>query len=164
MSAMARKRTYAYLKSSNCPKLRCRPSRRAVYTELTTLKLWNLLNMKQRSEDRIERDEDIFVHVKSCIEKPELVGLSIPCKAEDFSPHGLKHHSELPLSPGSLVYITLSIEVPFSTYLLLSEVRWEYEDGGKLMSGLKFLEGEHSDLKRWIEEFDSIFNDDSTTD
>ena len=119
--------------------------------------------MEQRSEARIERDVDIFVHVKSCKEKPDLVGISILCGAKDFSPHGLKHNSELALSPGSLVYITLSIEKPISTFLLLCEVIWEFEDGGKLTSGLKFLEGENSDLKRWVEAFDSIFNDDSTT-
>ena len=119
--------------------------------------------MEQRSEDRIKSDVDIFVHVKSCKEKPELVGTSIRCGAKDFSRHGLKHNSELPLSPGSLVYITLSIEVPYSTYLLLCEVRWEFENDGKLTNGLKFLEGEHSDLKRWVEAFDSIFYDDSTT-
>ena len=119
--------------------------------------------MDQRSEDRIEREVDIIVHVRSCIEKPELVGTSIPCKAKDFSPHGLKHISELPLSPRSLVYVTLSIEVPYSTYLLLCEVRWDFENDGKSTGGLKFLEGEHSDLKRWVEAFDSIFKDDSTT-
>ena len=119
--------------------------------------------MEKRSEARIERDVGIFVHVKSCKEKPDLVGNSIRCGAKDFSPHGLKHISDLPLSPGSLVYITLSIEEPFSTFLLLCEVRWEFEDDGKLTSGLKFLEGENSDLKRWVETFDSIFNDDSTT-
>ncbi len=119
--------------------------------------------MEQRSEARIERDVGIFVHVKSCKEKPDLVGTSIPCGAKDFSPHGLKHNSELQLSPRSLVYITLSIGVPYSTYLLLCEVCWDIENEGKITGGLKFLEGEHSDLKRWIEAFDSIFKDDSTT-
>ncbi len=119
--------------------------------------------MEKRSETRIERDMGIFVHVKSCKEKPDLVGISIPCGAKDFSPHGLNHNAELPLSPGSLVYITLSIEIPYSKFLLLCEVRWEFENDGKLTSGLKFLEGEHSDLKRWVEAFDSIFKDDSTT-
>jgi len=119
--------------------------------------------MDQRSEDRIEREVDIVVHVRSCIEKPELVGISIPCKAKDFSPHGLRHNSELQLPPRSLVYITLSIGVPYSTFLLLCEVCWDFENDEKLMGGLKFLEGEHSDLKRWIEAFDSIFKDDSTT-
>ena len=119
--------------------------------------------MEQRSETRIERNLGIFVHVHSCKENPELVGVSIPCDATDFSPHGLSYKSDLLLPPGSLVNITIGIEHPYSIYLLLCEVRWEFEDGGKLMQGLKFLEGEHSDLKRWIKEFDSIFEEDSNS-
>ena len=117
--------------------------------------------MEKRSEARIEQDADIFVHVQSCEEKPELVGVSIQCEAKDFSRHGLKHKTELALSPESLVYITLNIENPFSSFLLLAEVRWEFEEGGKLTSGLKFLEGKDSELNRWVEEFDSIFKDES---
>ena len=119
--------------------------------------------MEKRSETRIERRVGVFVHVNSCIENPDLVGVSIQCEATDFSPHGLRYSSELSLSPGSLVYITLSIEHPYSTYLLFCEVIWEFEYDGKLTMGLKFLEGELSDLKRWVEAFDSIFEVDPTT-
>ena len=119
--------------------------------------------MKKRSENRFERYEDIFVHANSCEENPDLVGISFPCEATDFSPHGLRYISELRLPPGSLVYITLSIEQPFVTYLLFCEVRWEMESDGKLMMGLQFREGEHSDLKSWVEAFDSTFKEDSTT-
>ncbi|NKB32608.1 MAG: hypothetical protein GKR91_05870 [Pseudomonadales bacterium] len=117
--------------------------------------------MELRSETRVEQDAIIFVHVKSCIEKPELVGTSIQCIAKDFSRSGLKHNTELSLSPGSLVYISLSIENPFSSFLLLGEVRWDYEEDGKLMNGIKFLEGQYSELKRWVEAFDSIFEDET---
>jgi hypothetical protein len=119
--------------------------------------------MEKRSETRIERNLGIVVEVNSCNENPDLVGSSIPCEATDFSPHGLRYNSDLPLSPGSLVNITLSIEQPDSSFLLLCEVRWEFEDDGKLSKGLIFLEGDNSDLKRWVEAFDSIFKNESTS-
>lgn len=119
--------------------------------------------MENRSEPRIERDISIFVHVNSCEGNPDLVGVSISCKATDLSPHGLRFISDLRLPPESLVYVSISIEQPFSTYLLFSEVRWEFESDGKLVKGLQFLDTVHSDLKPWIEAFDSIFKEDSTT-
>jgi len=107
---------------------------------------------------------DIFAHINSCKDQPELVGVSTPCRATNFSSHGLNFTSELSIPPGSFVYITICFDQPFSQYLLLCEVRWEFDRDGKLSMGLQFSEGEHSDLNRWIEEFDTHFQDESATD
>lgn len=119
--------------------------------------------MERRSETRIEHNLDIFVHVCSCEENPELVGVSIRCEATDFSQHGLRYKSDLLLSTGTLVSITIGIEHPFSMYLLSGVVLWGFELDGKMVMGIHFREGERNELKRWIEAFDSIFEVDSAT-
>lgn len=121
-------------------------------------------SIEQRSETRIERNIGIFVHVHSCQEYPDLVGKSIPCEAIDFSPHGVRCKSELLLPPGSLVNITIGIGYPFSMYLLLAEVRWEFEIDGELTMGLELVEGKRDDLKRWVDAFDTIFKEDLNPD
>ena len=45
-------------------------------------------------------------------------------------------------------------------FLLLGEVRWEFEINGKLTMGLQLQDGADNDLKRWVEEFDTIFDED----
>lgn len=91
--------------------------------------------MDKRSEPRMDRDVGIFVHVHTCDEHPELIGKSIPCDAMDFSPHGIRFKSNLLLPPGSLINVTLGVGKPLSVFLLLGEVRWEFEKDGQLMMG-----------------------------
>ena len=116
--------------------------------------------MEQRSETRTEREISILVQVESCKENSDLVGMSIPCQAIDFSRHGIRCRSEKLLTPGSLVRITINVGDPFSMFLLLGEVRWEFEINGKLTMGLQLQDGADNDLKRWVEEFDTIFDED----
>ncbi|MCB1670681.1 MAG: PilZ domain-containing protein [Gammaproteobacteria bacterium] len=112
--------------------------------------------MESRSEDRIESKLNISVHVHLCEDKPELVGTTFHCEACDISPHGMRFISELGLPPGTLVNVTIGVETPDTNFLLFSEVCWEFESDGKLMKGVRFLEAEHTDLRRWLYSFDTI--------
>jgi hypothetical protein len=47
-------------------------------------------------------------------------------------------------------------------FLLLGEVRWEFEIDGLLTMGVNLIEGEYSDMERWAETFNTIFVDDSS--
>ena len=111
--------------------------------------------MDKRSEARTHRNVGIFVHIHTCKEHPELIGSSIPCDAMDFSPHGLRIKSNLLLPPESLIHVTIGIGRPFRVFLLLGEVRWEFEKDGQLMMGVILFEGQHDDLERWADSFDS---------
>ena len=110
--------------------------------------------MDKRSEPRMDRDVGIFVHVHTCDEHPELIGKSIPCDAMDFSSHGIRFKSNLLLPPGSLINVTLGVGKPLSVFLLLGEVRWEFEKDGQLMMGVNLFDGEQGDLERWADTFD----------
>ena len=115
--------------------------------------------MEHRRETRIQRNLSISVHVHECEERPELVGNSIPCEATDFSPKGLQFSSDLLLEPKTLVNINIGVGNPFSTYLLFGEVRWAMESDGEMAMGLRLTERKRNDLKRWIEDFDTIFEE-----
>ena len=111
--------------------------------------------MDKRSEARIDRNVGIFIHVHTCTDRPEFMGISIPCDAMDFSPHGLRFKSNLLLPPESLIHVTIGIGRPFTVFLLLGEVRWEFEKDGQLMMGVNLFDGERDDLECWAESFDS---------
>ena len=120
------------------------------------------MGREQRRESRINHEIGIFAQVHTCAEKPELFGLSVPGEATDFSPHGLRFKSKLALPPGALINITIGIGKPLSVFLLLGEVCWEGKIDGHSTIGANLLNGEHSDMQRWVEAFDTNFIDDET--
>lgn len=112
----------------------------------------------QRSESRISYHIRFFVHVHQCEEDPDLVGASMACEAVDFSPHGVQLRTDQPLSPGSLINITIGIGDAFAMYLLRGEVRWVRESGGEHRMGVLLQDVENTDYHSWVNGFSSIFD------
>jgi hypothetical protein len=58
---------------------------------------------EQRTATRVDINVRFFVHVRESEDEPDMVGLSLECKAIDFSPCGMQFLTNSILSPGALV-------------------------------------------------------------
>ena len=50
--------------------------------------------MDKRSEDRVSSAVRFLVHVHECDDDPDMVGVSLSCKAVDFSIHGIQFRTD----------------------------------------------------------------------
>lgn len=116
--------------------------------------------MEQRSEARVDFNVHFFVHVHESESEPDMVGMSLQCKAIDFSAHGMQFSTNAELSAKTLLNITIGAGEPFAMYLLRGEVRWTRQKDDVYYMGVLLLDEEEMDLQRWIENFDSLTSED----
>jgi hypothetical protein len=107
--------------------------------------------MEQRQEPRTAHKIRLFVHVHDCEEDPDLVGVTIACETVDLSTHGLQLKTNLELTTGTLLNITIGIGDPFAMYLLRGELRWIRPDGDDYCMGVLLKEAGDTDFDKWIE-------------
>lgn len=111
---------------------------------------------EQRTETRVDINVRFFVHVHESEDEPDMVGLSLECKAIDFSPSGMQFSTNSVLSPGALVNVSVGVGEPFSTYLLRAQVRWVRPKNDEYYMGVMLLATDETDLEQWVEIFPAL--------
>ena len=113
--------------------------------------------MDKRSEDRVSSAVRFLVHVHECDDDPDMVGVSLSCKAVDFSIHGIQFRTDKVIAPGSLVNVTIGIGNPFAMYLVRRGVQWVRDSEGSHYMGVLLQDAAGTDLAKWRDAFDETF-------
>jgi hypothetical protein len=111
--------------------------------------------MELRRENRIAREETVFIEVLSASPN-ENNALVVQCATRDISRHGLKVTSNYPITVGVILELLVDFRCDTLKYLLTGEVKWCHQVGSEptYLCGFELINAEHSDFKLWQELFE----------
>ena len=115
--------------------------------------------MDKRKESRKDYNLRFFVHVHNSEADADMVGMSLTCEAVDVSAHGIQFSTNVELTAGTVLNITIGIGEPFAMYLLRGEVRWVRAAEDEYLMGVLLQSAEDTDLDRWLDNFNLLFPD-----
>ena len=120
--------------------------------------------MEKRKETRVEYKVKLLVHVHQCDHDPDLVGVSIECKAVDISTSGLRLITNQKLTPRTILNIIIGIGDASATYYLRGYILYVTENFSRVLSspsglpdryfiGVSLLDEEGTDVSAWVDQF-----------
>ena len=87
-------------------------------------------SIDKRVRPRLDSDDRLFAQVVLSAEDPSMVGLTLACKAVNFSLGGLQFTCSESLPPGTLLDLWIDASSRPGKFFLSGEVRWARFHGG----------------------------------
>lgn len=105
---------------------------------------------EKRCEKRYDRRLAIVGTIRRSDDNRELEGSPIKCESVNISEHGIQFRSDLQLSPGTLVSVSVAY-TPREIYTVNGLVRWCRMEDGEPTIGIELQEADDSDFNKWLD-------------
>lgn len=108
----------------------------------------------QRLHPRLESDDRLFTQVVLCAENPDLVGMTLACRAVNLSVGGIQFRTGASVPAGALLDLWVDVSSRPGKFFLAGEVRWcrPADDGAgeaEYFIGVQLKSGAATDIIDW---------------
>ncbi|HET8707827.1 MAG TPA: PilZ domain-containing protein [Pseudomonadales bacterium] len=109
------------------------------------------MSSEKRSENRIRREEQLYVEIMASSYDESLPGAVVACTTCDISPNGLQVKMDQPVQAGAILDLCIEMQRSSKRFFLTGEVKWvrENEDGLSWRVGFLLFDGINTDIEEW---------------
>jgi len=109
------------------------------------------MSEEKRIENRVRREEQLFIEVMSSSYDESLPGTVVQCTTCDISPNGLQVKMPQALQQGTILDLCIEMQRSTKRFFLTGEVKWVRENSaeGNWLVGFLLFDGLNTDIDAW---------------